>query len=371
MADLAPRGVALVTHRASHPLRDLTGIGRYLVGLTAGLHAGTAVRPLVVAPPESRAAVDWSPVPVVRVGQSRTALLLRWAVTGRPVVERLLADVDLVHVISPAVPVPTRRPAVWTLHDTFPLDQPEWSSARARWLFRRCLPGLRGAAAVIVPSRVVADRALELGIPAPRVHVVPEAADDRFHGAMPSPDRLPAGVTPGSYWLLLGTAAPRKNWRVVIAALAATPPPERRPVLLVGPPSRHDADLMAHARDCGVAAEVHRLGFVPDDDLPGLVAGARALLHPSLGEGFGLPVIEAMAAGTPVAVAAAAALPETVGAAGLLVDPTDPGAWAAAMAVLAEDDAHAELVGRARPRGAEHRWDAVAIQTAEVYATCR
>lgn len=361
--------VALAAHRLDAPLERMTGLGRYLVGLTGALVARGTVDVLLAAPTDDGpVAPAWAPVPVVRVGGGRRRTLASWALAGRPRLDRLLPGLDLVHVVDGVAPVPAAVPTVYTIHDLFPVERPEWSPRRGALLFRAVLRALPAASAVLVPSVVVADRlAAVADVDRRRIVVVPEGVDDRFREADGA--RPPFGLASGGYWLALGGAVPRKDLATVVRALAGTRP--ELPLVVVGPERRAGTDLPALAAELGVADRVRFVGFVPDAELPALIAGARALLHPALDEGFGLPPLEAMAAGTPVVAAATGAVPEVVGGAGRLLAPGDVPAWAATMDELAGDDATCrELRDRGAARASRFTWDATAARTEEVYARC-
>jgi len=133
-----------------------------------------------------------------------------------------------------------------------------------------------------------------------------------------------------------------------------------------------------HDSGAPVLAEIERLrlrerirvtGFIPDADLHALLSGALALAHPSMDEGFGLPPLEAMAAGVPVAAARAGSIPEIVGDAAVLLDPSDEAAWTAALSDLAGDaDLRARLRAAGRVRAADFTWERAAEATLAVYA---
>jgi glycosyltransferase involved in cell wall biosynthesis len=350
---------------------DATGIGRYLRELATALTdraRATGWQIGLAATPEAEEPT-WVPAgtPVTTLGRDRRRTHLTWTAMGRPSLERLGVEADLVHVVSPFTPIPTDLPLVWTVHDTWYLDRPEWGGRVDRWAGARALrQAADGDALVITPTQVTADAATAVaGIAADRIRVVPEGVGVAFHAARPTPAVLARhGVTAGAYLLAVGGTAPRKNLGTVVEALRRLPPSGAPPELLVvGPPGPEDAAVTT-----ALGPRVRLAGFVPDDDLPALLAGARAVVHPSRDEGFGLVPVEAMAAGAPVLAGEAPAVIEvTAGAACTL--PDDPDAWAAAIARVGADDGwRTDLITAGRDRARTLTWDAAADATLSVYA---
>jgi glycosyltransferase involved in cell wall biosynthesis len=193
-----------------------------------------------------------------------------------------------------------------------------------------------------------------LGVAPDRVTVVPEGVDERFR---PDADPAAAIVTHGlrlPYVLVVGTVSTRKNLSLLEAAAKA----------LRG----LGVDLVVAGSDRrylrASAVPLRRLGYVADEHLPGLYAGARALAMPSLYEGFGLPCLEAMACGTPVVATSSGALPEVVDDAGLLIEPGDADAFADALVAAACDERVRERLSDAgRGRAAAFTWDRTATLT--------
>ena len=260
-------------------------------------------------------------------------------------------------IYSPAnlAPLASRRNVV-VIHDAAALRHPEaYSTAYVRYQ-RALLPALaRRARAVITVSEFSRGELVEvLGVSPDRITVIPEGVGERFR---PGTDRTAALGRYGldrPYALAVGTVSERKNLALLARAAQAL---RGRGIELVLAGS--DRGYLR-----GAEAPIRRLGYVPDELLPGLYAGARALAMPSRYEGFGLPCLEAMACGTPVVAAAAGALPETVGAAGLLVDPDDPEAFAEALLTAACEPATRErLVGAGLRRAAGYRWTRTAELT--------
>lgn len=388
-----PWRVALVTHRwaAAAP----TGMGRHAHGLATGLAqalggddgrggagarpagAGTDARgrPWAVtatgaaegdAGPLLPAALGWAPLP-----GPRKARLAAWRLLGRPRVDGPLGRPDLVHSLLPFVPVPTAARFVQTVPDTIPLRHPDWHRRFERWGFAGGFARLGAADAVVVSSRHVAGEVVALGIDPARVAVVPLGVDEAFF-VPAGAERVAAvaarhGVEPGRYLVAVGQRSARKNLAVLLGALAALPPAGGVELLVVGPDG--DLDVVAAAERLGVGGRVRVAGFVADDELRVLLQGALALVHPSTEEGFGLTPLEAMASGTPAVVAASSSLPEVVGDAGVVVDPGDPSAWAAAIARIRDDPAAvASLVAAGRAHAAARRWVDTAAGHLDVWA---
>jgi glycosyltransferase involved in cell wall biosynthesis len=168
--------------------------------------------------------------------------------------------------------------------------------------------------------------------------------------------------------LSLSARRPHKNVMRLLDALAAIPP-ERRPVLVVpGYPTPYEAQLRARADALGVEADVVWPAWLAGPDLEGLYALAEVAVFPSLYEGFGLPVLEAMARGVPVACSDRSSLPEVAGDAALLFDPEDATAIRSALErLLGDDDERARLAARGRARAARFSWERTAELTAASY----
>jgi glycosyltransferase involved in cell wall biosynthesis len=238
--------------------------------------------------------------------------------------------------------------------DAAAVRHPEWyGRAYARWQAALLPRVARRARLLVTASSFGRGELVEmLGASPERVTVVPLGVDERFRpDADPEPARR-AHRLERPYVLAVGTRVARKNLDVLHEA-------EHRlrqlgAELVVAGGGR--AYMRAEAAPPG-----RPLGYVAEEHLPGLYAGARAVVVPSLYEGFGLPCLEAMAAGTPVVAAAATALPETCGEAALLADPRDPGAFADALVSLLEDASlHADRREAGLARAARFSWDRTA-----------
>jgi glycosyltransferase involved in cell wall biosynthesis len=261
-------------------------------------------------------------------------------------------------VLSPAnlAPLVLGARNVVVIHDAAALRHPEWyGRGYAAWQ-RALLPRLaRGAGRVITVSEFSRCELIDvMGAPAERVVVVPNGVDERF-----SPDadaeaaRAALGLGARPYVLAVGTRIARKNLASLERAARALA--ERGVALLAAGSGR------AYMREEDAGSPVRALGYVPEQHLPGLYAGASALVMPSLYEGFGLPCLEAMASGTPVVAADRAALPETCGDAALLFDPDDADAAADALSRALDDPAG--LIERGLRRAREFTWQRTARET--------
>ena len=246
-------------------------------------------------------------------------------------------------------PGASRRNVV-VIHDLAPLRHPGWYSTTFTSYQRHLLPLLANRARrVITPSEFSRQELAEgLELDPERVSVVPNGVDERFSpDADPEPVRRALGLDE-PYVLVVGTRIARKNFSALAEA--------RRRLRELGINLVAAGSGRAYMRP-GEAPPMQGLGYVQERHLPGLYAGALALAMPSLYEGFGLPVLEAMASGVPVVAANRAALPETCGGAALLVDPEDGAGLAEALAIAATDEGLRErLIPAGLERASQFSW---------------
>jgi glycosyltransferase involved in cell wall biosynthesis len=282
------------------------------------------------------------------------------------------ADCDLVHSLASTAPAHGPFKRVVTIHDLNYLVVPE-AHFGVRALGMRVLVPLaaRSAHRVVVDSESTrADVVAHLGVGAAKVDVVPLGLG-RPADAAPTPEnelraRLELGGRP--VVLTLSAKRPHKNLAGLLDGLARIPS-ERRPIAVVpGYPTPYEAELRAHAERLGVAGDVRWLDWAPDADVEGLFALARAFVFPSFHEGFGLPVLEAMARGVPVACSNRSSLPEVAGEAALLFDPDAAEQVAAAIERLLADAAEgARLRQAGRAQAARFTWTRTADLTLASY----
>ena len=287
--------------------------------------------------------------------------------------ELLPVRADVYHAPDFIPPFLRRLPAVVTVHDLAFLRMPELLTSDSRHYYGQIHLAVRHADRIIaVSNRTRRDLVELVGAPAGRIDVVYEAADPRYglvdEGTV-ARSRSRFGLQ-RDYLLFVGTREPRKNLARLLEAYAwlvarRSDAPE---LVVAGRTGWLADDLEARAETLGLADQIRWLGGVDAEALPGLYAGAVAFVFPSLYEGFGLPVLEAMACGTPVVASTGGALPEIAADAALLVDPLDVEALASTMArVVAEPALRDELRERGRARARRFSWQAAAEQTLDVY----
>ncbi|MDW3216448.1 MAG: glycosyltransferase family 1 protein [Ilumatobacteraceae bacterium] len=282
----------------------------------------------------------------------RPLLYETWNRFEWPRVEGATGAVDVCHSTT-AIPAATSRPHVVTVHDIAFVDTPERFTRHGARVMRRGLDRCRSADLVLCPSRTTSDRLVEYGFAAESIRVVPwgvaaEPVDDADRARVRSRYDLP-----DDFVLFVGTVEPRKN----LSALAAAAERLGRTVVAAG-----SAGWGTAGRADG---DVRFLGFVPAADLPALYRLATVFAYPSLAEGFGLPVAEAMAYGTPVVTSAGTSTEEVAAGAAVLVDPTDAGSIATGI-----DEAIAragELSQLGLARAAQLSWDHTVDATVAAY----
>ena len=287
--------------------------------------------------------------------------------------------VDLLHVPAFSGPLLRACPMVLTVHDLMYTRHPEWlPSARARWYWGTWIPlTARRATAVITPSEYTKRDLVELAHVSPdRVHVIPEAIDQLFL-TRPSDEQVRTFtsrlVGDAPYLLYVGSVDRRKDWQTLLQAFALlrTRIPEIR-LVIVGHVIQGRSDLHKHIQGCRVADAVLCTGYVEDDELVELYAGASMFIYPSLFEGFGLPLLEAMAMGVPVISYRTSSIPEVVGDAAILIDsPFRCEDLACAMEQVLTDRLYRSgLVERGFRRVKQFSWDRAAQETMAVYERC-
>jgi len=282
------------------------------------------------------------------------------------------AGADLLHGVHYELPLQTKLPQVVTVHDLTLLTHPEWHEAAKvrwfRWAMRRAVT--RAQRVLCVSATTARDLAEQLGVDPARIDVTPLGTDLRR-----APDdevaalRARLGLGDDEPYLLgLGTLEPRKDLPTLVRAFALLAHDLPHRLVLAGLAGWGAGPLQEAVAASGVADRVLLPGYVPEVDKAALFSGADAFVYPSRYEGFGLPVLEAMACGVPTITTTGGSLPEVAGDGALLLDPGDPGALAAAIAkLLANPEEAAALAHRGQARAATQTWDRCAALTAAAY----
>lgn len=298
---------------------------------------------------------------------ARVAVTL-WEALGRPDGEGFLGEADVVHGTNFWIPPLRRKNGAVTIHDLTFWLYPELCTSqiqRYRWIVPRVL---ERCARVITPCETIRRQVSEeLGFPEERIVVTPEGVRGAFTGAAPNPALAGRLGVHGDYVLFAGTQEPRKNLDRLIRALATLTDLDLQ-LVIAGPPGWGSVDLPAVARHLGVDQRVVFTGYLTDPELASLMIGARAFVFPSLYEGFGLPPLEAMAAGIPVVAARAGSLPEVLGDAPFWCDPLDVDSIAAAIREAAVNESERlASISKGRARAAHYDWDLTARRTLDAY----
>jgi glycosyltransferase involved in cell wall biosynthesis len=287
--------------------------------------------------------------------------------------DRLLPDATLFHATEHLLLPLRKAPTVLTVHDLVYRLFPAYHKRLNYWFLNTAMPLFvqRASALITVSESSKRDLIRLYGIPADKITVVYEAASAVFQ---PAPTEQIAAAKaryglPERYLITLGTIEPRKNLLRLVSALSALRQKDPQLALvIVGRTGWLYQDLMRQLEELDDPRAVLLPGYVPDEELPAVLSGARALVLASLYEGFGLPILEAMACGTPVVCSNVSSMPELGGDAARYFDPQDTGQMADVIAeVLRDGDLRAEMRQRGLEQAARFSWQRAARETLEVY----
>ncbi len=342
------------------------GIGRYARSLAAAmlpLLASDERLTLLVDPQQPFELDGATSLPV---DASPFSLSQQWRVPQAVKAQRA----DLYHSPYYLMPCLPGAATVLTVYDVIPLRYPHFSSARSRLLFRLTTRlALRAAKQVIaITENARGDFIREFGVTPHQITAIPLGVEASFRPAAQaeiSVARAKHGL-PERFALYLGSNKPHKNLRGLVEAWLSLPENNAHLVVAGAWDDRYpEARQLAEARG---GKAIRWIGRVAENDLPALYSAADAFIFPSLFEGFGLPVVEAMACGTPVVCSNTTALPEVAGDAAMLVDPNDASAIAGALErVLGDEQLRAELRAKGLARAAQFTWERTAARTLEIY----
>jgi glycosyltransferase involved in cell wall biosynthesis len=308
-----------------------------------------------------------------RLDTERPSRRILWEQAALPALlarERL----DLVHGTLNVLPLARTTPGVVTIHDVSFLLFPErFLPAKRRYLATLTRLSARGARRVVASSEnTKCDVVRLLGVPEERVRVVYLGVEDRYRQA-PEPGAMEEfrarNELPEHFFLYVGTLEPRKNLvRLIDAYAQARRAGVEWPLVLAGGKGWLYEEIFAHVERLGLSEAIRFPGYVLYEDLPLWYNAASAFVYPSLYEGFGLPVAEALACGCPVLTARNSSLPEVAGDAAILVDGEDTTALAEGLLRLAGDAAlRADLATRGKVQVARFQWRHTAAQMMAIY----
>ncbi len=350
------------------------GIGRYALNLARALAPLLAEDETLILlrdperpSPWNLAALPGENIQVMNVSLTPFSLRQQWVVPG--LLRQLRAD--LYHSPYYVMPFWPGLPTVLTVYDLIPLLYPSYVSSRARLLFRWSMAlALRATQHVIAISEATRhDLLTRYSLVSKSVSVVPLAADPTFAPVSPGAiaelrRRLDL---PERYALYVGSNKPHKNLVLLVEAWAALQPTSL-PLVIAGVWDTRYPEAQRQTEKLALGKDVRFLGRVTEADLPALYTGATLFIFPSEYEGFGLPVLEAMACGTPVACSNTSCLPEVAGDAALMFDPTSVEAIAESIGCALQDsDLRDELRERGLARAAQFSWQQTAKQTLYLY----
>jgi glycosyltransferase involved in cell wall biosynthesis len=330
-----------------------SGVERYVCELVRALQGAQSGHEFILFS-DSAAPSQWRHVAVPPMGRLSRLRFDHGRLARMVGKERL----DVLHCTKSFVPAGLKCAGVMTVYDVIFLRDPGAYSFWWKWYWTRALERSVERAARIVTISETTLRDLESFLPASRgkAHAIPIGVDPRAFSL--------SGRAKRRFFLCVGTITVRKNIPVLLDAFASIRERTKTELVVVGTPEYGARDVMERLGEPGV----RYLARVDDEELSALYQDAMALVYPSRYEGFGLPLLEAMAAGCPVITTTGGALPEVVGDAGLLVEPGSVAALAGAMECVADDpDLRSKLARMGLARAREFTWERTAARTIEVY----
>ena len=364
---------------AGPAVHQSAGLARYTEGLASALwrHCRDTIdltlfynRHSGRRPPASLSSIPARALPLAQYPWRLGALACQ--LLRLPVVDRRLGAGGIYHATEHLLPW-TARPSVMTVHDLIFERYPEHHTAANRTFLRVAMPlFVRRADAIIAVSRHTKRDILELyRTPPHKIHVVEEGIEGRFRPVAEEEVRpvMERHSIRRPYLLMVGTLEPRKNHALAFEALARLKAAGWRHRLVVAGSRGWLFDsVRSNVERLQLSDDVIFTGRVPDADLPAMYSGADCLLMPSLYEGFGIPVLEAMACGTPVVCSAASSLPEVAGPAARYIESmTGEGLAETVRQLLSNPQAAARMRAEGLRRAARFCWREAAMQTVDVY----
>lgn len=318
-----------------------------------------------------------SKLEILRTGRRGTAGL--WTYLNFPNIELLSGQkFDIVHAVALGYPVPTRKPYVVTVHDIGPLTHPEYFSDTPPWLMEKALKqAVDKAAAFIAVSQSTADelqsyvqKKYKVDI-SPRLFKVLEGVSDSFFNPADLPQIEQAGEFNWNeipFILAAGKISPRKNISTILRALALLRNKIDHHLVLVGGDGWDHESITVQLQELALEDRVHFFGYVSDEILKALYSKAQVFVYPSLYEGFGLTVLEAMASSCPVITSNSTSLPEVVQDAAITVNPKSEHEIAQAIELLCtKTEIRKDYISKGLKRAKELSWQKTARAVAEIY----
>ena len=341
-----PGGTAVVAVNLAEEICRLEGID--LIGIAAN-HNKNPKKPI----PES--------MKIVKSKFPRQILYEMWNKLNIPKAENLVESVDLVHASGGAVP-PTDLPLVATVHDLSWREQKDWFPPRGRRFAETWLDKTRKAERIICPSKTTLKDLVKAGFDEERIRIVPLGVKTRNVDKQQVEDLLEVNSINTPFVLWVGTVEPRKNIPALLQAMQQIP---EIPVVLVGPKG-WESDLQPLIAPMGDRVKI--IGEVDEVTKHTWYKAASVFCFPSLMEGFGLPVAEAMSHGTPVVTSSTTATAEVAGDSTLLIDPKSADAIAEAiMEILNKSELAEQLSEKGLERAKKMTWEDAALATADIY----